>query len=443
MRTQLLRNFKKGVGVFLSGLLVDLLKDRYIGAINRWLDERGAGPIHSAASWIVNRPFALTLGGVCIFLAVLIGHAFVVTKRKGDTKSADLDKPQARVGEPLASEERDPARLELTWHAGEKPYLHEYRMPNDPNQTLHRHYRVVVINKSKTEQAKDVEVILENLLPRTMDCVPCHLRLMNNILPGETPIEKFSLNPEGKQPIDVMMWRPDSSRFQIWHTVRQPTDVQAQPYTMKITASAANASLVSETFEIFKDGAEWNMRLVGGAQAKERLAPKLRVTGFSMPPITKQDGVWVRDATTPAVKFAWVVMVHNGSLNDEGDVPPAHVRAQIIYRPDESTANVISPVAWLGYSGDTIEIKGGTPRELVLAVETIFRQRWSFVTPTEFWGYNELWWHQKRCELEVRLIDDANGRAISPGYVFEWLWEVGKYRPNIRLLRHADLGSSN
>jgi hypothetical protein len=246
MRRQLLRNFTKGAGVAISGLLVDLLKDRYIGAINRWLDAHAVGPIHSTASWIANRPFALTIGGLGVFLLVLLLHAAIVSRSTPSEIPKELPEPE------------EPPSLGILWHPSEKPYLHEYRMPNDPSQTLHTHFRILVANLSKKEQVRDVEVILEDLSPRTLDCIPCHLRLMNNILPGDLPIERFSLNPDRKQPIDVMMWRPGSRSFQIWHTVmRQTTDVPAQPYTMKITASAANAKVVTREFEIAKSGSEW------------------------------------------------------------------------------------------------------------------------------------------------------------------------------------------
>ena len=332
--------------------------------------------------------------------------------------------------------------LGILWQPEEKPYLHEYRMPNDPSQTLHSHFRVCVVNLSKKEQARDVEVILEELSPRRLDCVPCHLRLMNNILPGETPIEKFSLNPEGKQPIDVMMWRPDSSRFQIWHTVlRQQTDVPAQPYTMKITASAANASPVTETFEIFKDGAAWNMRLLDKPLAKERPWPHLKLTGLSMPPIGQEDGIWKRRIGQNS-NLSWLAMFHNGSLDDQRDIGSAWVRAQIVYRPNRDEAYVIAPIAWLGHKEDTIEIKAGTPAELIVAVEVFITHNWRFVTPDEYWAYNELYWHQGDCELEVRLIDGNTGRVMNPTYVLQWTWATEDRRPAIRLLRKGESGGN-
>lgn len=81
MWKQLVKNFRR-CWVLLATLAADLLKDRYIGAINRWLDAHAGGPIHAGASWIVNRHFALTIAGGSVFALILIGHAITVTRTK-------------------------------------------------------------------------------------------------------------------------------------------------------------------------------------------------------------------------------------------------------------------------------------------------------------------------------------------------------------------------
>ena len=65
-------------------LIIDLAKDRYIGAINRLIDAHASGPLHATASWIVNRPFILTVGGAAVFVVALIVHATVVSKSNAE-----------------------------------------------------------------------------------------------------------------------------------------------------------------------------------------------------------------------------------------------------------------------------------------------------------------------------------------------------------------------
>jgi len=119
MRKQLIRNFMKGVGVFVSGLIGDLVKDRYIGAINRWLDTHASGPLHGVASWVVNRPYALTFGFVGIFLAVLITHAFVVTRTKRHAGENERETPEyGPAGIASAEPPRRPLNVRLAPSGG-------------------------------------------------------------------------------------------------------------------------------------------------------------------------------------------------------------------------------------------------------------------------------------------------------------------------------------
>jgi hypothetical protein len=370
---------------------------------------------------------------VCLLGAIVLIY---LSFQKGQDAPEDDSSLFGRGAIPAPeSQERDPARLEITWHAGEKPYVHEYRMPNDPSQTLHTHFRIVVINLSKGEQAKDVEVILEDISPRTLDCVPCHLRMMNNILPGDAPIEKFSLNPQGKQPIDVMMWRPDSSRFQIWHTVlRQPTDIPAQTYTIKITASAANASPTSETFEIFRDGAAWNMRLFEKQDSPTQLAPNLLVHGFEMALLSNNNGVWSR---TNANRMAWVLFIRNKPLENK-DVGDGIVRAELLYYPEKGRCIPIAPMAWLGQQDSTMRLKSGETKDLLVAVEIIPNFHWSFLVNGETCSYGDLWVIGGNCEFEIRFIDDSTGRPMKPSFCFKWEWRADS-RPSIYMINGITL----
>jgi hypothetical protein len=170
-----------------------------------------------------------------------------------------------------------------------------------------------------------------------------------------------------------MMWRPDSSRFQIWHTVlRQPTDIPAQPYTMKITASAANATPVSKTFEICRDGADWNMRMVEEApipltgiprQGKDVLIgdktddrpfgepqpwprPKLTVYGYQYPDLELDaNQVWQCQGSQKGLAFN----VRNDMYDNGAGTDAAGVRVQVIFLHSNGVPGPsFSTVPWIG-----------------------------------------------------------------------------------------------
>jgi hypothetical protein len=174
----------------------------------------------------------------------LVLHAIIVSGRRGDD---------------------DGVALEIRWEPGQTTYLHEYTLP--PYLTLYTHFRICIVNQSKTQSATNVEVTLEELIPHEMDCVPCHLRLMHNKLVGdkpETPIDKFSLSPGARQFVDVMMQSPSSDSFSIWHTVlHQSVYIPKQAYEMRIVVTADKIQPVSQQFEIFRDGNLWNLRCMG------------------------------------------------------------------------------------------------------------------------------------------------------------------------------------
>lgn len=204
-------------------------------------------------------------GPVGAFCVLVLGVVFIALAhgRKGDE-----ERPE-RTGlfdgaVPSPQDESDPPALEIKWEPENDPtnYIHRYEQPGDPQKTTQTHYRVCVVNLSKSQSAVDVEVELEELIPPVMACVPCHLRLKNK-KPPDVP-EKFTLTPEGRQFIDVMRWGPTANTFDIWHTVlHQRTDISAQPYTMKIAAAASNAKRVWRYFEVFRDGLGWGFRVRG------------------------------------------------------------------------------------------------------------------------------------------------------------------------------------
>lgn len=80
-------------------------------------------------------------------------------------------------------------QLELTWNPQDEPYRWWDMTQNVP--TLYFRLRVknicgVTVNGIKVE--------LSELTPRALACVPCPIRLMNNIIPTNDPVHSFSLN---------------------------------------------------------------------------------------------------------------------------------------------------------------------------------------------------------------------------------------------------------
>jgi hypothetical protein len=101
MKKRFVKNLLRGAYVLTAGLVSDLLKDRYTGAINRWLDDHARGPTLALASWIVNRPFVLTVIGLTVFVVVLAVHALVVSRAETSPDSGGPIKPEKEV--PLVS----------------------------------------------------------------------------------------------------------------------------------------------------------------------------------------------------------------------------------------------------------------------------------------------------------------------------------------------------
>jgi hypothetical protein len=157
-------------------------------------------------------------------------------------------------------------KLEILWKPGEETYVMPYP-EGSSNPT--RHHRVCIKNTSTLNAVDDIVVTLDKLVPYVLNCVPCPLRLTNNILmePNVDPKkESFPLNAGGRQFIDVFEHNPGAPNFSIWHTVvpQIPTHVPAREYKLTIGVTARNAPAISKNFEIFKNGAVWDMRDANG-----------------------------------------------------------------------------------------------------------------------------------------------------------------------------------
>lgn len=153
-------------------------------------------------------------------------------------------------------------KLEILWSPGEQTYVMSYPAGS---QNPSVHYRICIVNTSIAHAVNDIVVTLDRLAPYALDCVPCRLRLMNNIYPGSAPlIERFNLNPGDRQFVDFMEQKSGSPAFNIWHTVVPQITVQvpAQDYQLTIRVTSSNAPPVSKDFELFNNGALWGMREV-------------------------------------------------------------------------------------------------------------------------------------------------------------------------------------
>ena len=155
-------------------------------------------------------------------------------------------------------------RLQIRWIPGEVTYHYEYGA--EPNRGPSVHFRICIANVSQTAIVTDIRVVLERLTPHRLPCVPCSLRLMNNVLmpPVIDPrVERFSLNPGDHQFIDVMEQRAGSPAFNIWHTVvpQITTLVIKGDYRMTI-AVTSSAPRISQDFELVENGELWDLRAV-------------------------------------------------------------------------------------------------------------------------------------------------------------------------------------
>jgi hypothetical protein len=247
-----------------------LLKPVWLAILAAWsivsnsdnISEKLIKPNVSPETWKKWEPFLMTtnwpwyvwlIGALLILSAGAIESGYRLYKAAQDEAKKAIERLEEAVKPQLA----------IFWHPGEVTYHFEYG-PTEPRSV---HFRICIANISKTTSVKDIRVILKRLTPHELPCVPCSLRLMNDILPSaDPPIERFSLNPGDRQFIDLMEQKPGSPAFNIWHTVVPQITVQvpAQAYTLTIVVTASNAPTVSQDFELVKNGVLWNLRAIGG-----------------------------------------------------------------------------------------------------------------------------------------------------------------------------------
>jgi hypothetical protein len=224
---------------FLWWLLDQALGDVFLTYVN------SHGP--DWLKWFAANPLSSVVGAGILFVAFC---ALAATRDEWIRKYVEFMR------------EPDEPALDILWEPGKPIYYHSYPLP--PDMVMNLQFRICVLNISKRAQITDIEVTLENLEPRELPCVPCHLRLMNDIpTGGRQPTEKFSLNRDGKQFIDLMVQKPNAPNFWIWHTVL-PIDVTvpAQRYTFTIAVTSKDAPRVARDFVIEKDGPMWGMRML-------------------------------------------------------------------------------------------------------------------------------------------------------------------------------------
>ena len=153
--------------------------------------------------------------------------------------------------------------LEIVWKPGEPVFMMAY--PSDGSTATH--FRVCVRNVTTDVHLKNVRVRLESINPRELECVPCYLRLMNNIIHPERsdsiPVESFDLNPGDHQFVDVLAQDPKHSNFWVWHTIKEfPVTIPVQPYELKLVASASEGMPVEKTLGLVKTGSVWSMKAI-------------------------------------------------------------------------------------------------------------------------------------------------------------------------------------
>jgi hypothetical protein len=128
------------------------------------------------------------------------------------------------------------------------------------------HYRICVINRSPTDKAVNVQVMLGELEPPELPCAPCFMRLMNDIRKDEDPTpfkESFDLKPLHSQFIDLLAQDPNWNEAKFWchHVVRQISPlIPKQQYTFVISASSDNVTPDRKRFTLFKNGPYWQLR---------------------------------------------------------------------------------------------------------------------------------------------------------------------------------------
>ncbi len=197
---------------------------------------------------ISNLPLHVWLIGALIIIAsgaAETGYRFYRDARKrGDEAIADFENYKTR-------------QLEVTWNPNEEPYRW-WDKKQKPAPALYFRLRVQNISGSTVD---GVKVELSELTPRELDCVPCPIRLMNNLLPRDETEREFSLNPGDKRFIDLMLQSRSMDSFWILHTVQGISEVvPIRPYKMVIRVSAINVPEIVRRFELVEDGEMWRLQ---------------------------------------------------------------------------------------------------------------------------------------------------------------------------------------
>jgi len=204
--------------------------------------------------------FLILVAVALLFCSVVLAVLFVACKVRDFSRSlvangsmSPADNSQS-PDRPVESAER---HIEILWKSGEQTYHMYYGKDN-----LTIHCRICVVNRSETAKITNVQVQLKSLTPHELPCVPCCLRLMNDLTRGDQRfIETFDLKPGESRFVDVMAQDPDDTKLWIWHTVRGiPEVVPAQPYVLTVAVTGDNASGDEKQFQLFKNGPYWNMK---------------------------------------------------------------------------------------------------------------------------------------------------------------------------------------
>jgi hypothetical protein len=240
-----------------------LLKPGWLAVLAAWsvlsnsdtISEKFIKPVVSPETWkkwesilmTTNWPWYVWLiGALAIVLvgAVETGYRLYRTAReRGDKAILDFETYKTR-------------QLELTWNPHEEPY----RWWDMGQKVPVLYFRLRVKNISGAT-VNGIKVELSELIPRALPCVPCPIRLMNNILPRDEPVRKFSLNPGDKNFIDLMLQSRGMDTFWILHTVQGISEaVPKEAYRMTIRISAINVPEILRTYELAEDGELWNLR---------------------------------------------------------------------------------------------------------------------------------------------------------------------------------------
>jgi hypothetical protein len=199
---------------------------------------------------ISNLPLHVWLIGALVIIAsgaTETGYRFYRdARRRGDKAIVDFENYKTK-------------QLELTWNPEEEPYRW-WDMGQKPAPALYFRLRVKNISGATIN---GIKVELSELIPRELICVPCPIRLMNNILPRDVPEREFSLNPGDKCFIDLMLQSRSMDTFWILHTVQGISEaVPKKPYRMVIRISAINVPEIVRRYELIEDGEMWRLQEV-------------------------------------------------------------------------------------------------------------------------------------------------------------------------------------